>query len=176
MESEMRPQFTPNDYSVEGDQALIELRSRRGGILAEAVVDACDLERVLAFGRWTARFDRWTNSFYTTCNQPRIDLHRFIVSAVPGQIVDHIDRDTLNCRNSNLRFCTKSQNGQNRKYENGIARSGVRNVVWDCRRSMWRVRINKDGHKYDFGSFADVEEAAIVAERERKKLHGEFAS
>ena len=40
-------------------------------------------------------------------------LHRLIANAQPGEIIDHIDRDPLNCRRSNLRRVTLQQNNIN---------------------------------------------------------------
>src|SRR5262245_268923 len=43
-----------------------------------------------------------------------VHLHRLIVNAQPDQIVDHIDRNPLNCRRSNLRIVNRFQNQWNR--------------------------------------------------------------
>lgn len=47
---------------------------------------------------------RWTRS---------ITMHRFIMDAQEGQIVDHINGDPMDNRRENLRFVTSSQNAQN---------------------------------------------------------------
>jgi hypothetical protein len=41
-------------------------------------------------------------------------LHRFIMNAPSGTIVDHINRNTLDCRKKNLRICTALVNARNR--------------------------------------------------------------
>lgn len=41
-------------------------------------------------------------------------LHNLICPPRPGLWVDHIDRDKLNCRSSNLRWVTPSENAMNR--------------------------------------------------------------
>ena len=48
--------------------------------------------------------------------KPRKDyrLHRFIMNAPSGTIVDHINRNTLDCRKKNLRICTALINARNR--------------------------------------------------------------
>jgi hypothetical protein len=42
-----------------------------------------------------------------------VHLHRLIANAQPGEIIDHVDRDPLNCRRSNLRRATRQQNRWN---------------------------------------------------------------
>src|SRR4030042_700148 len=43
-----------------------------------------------------------------------IYIHRVIMNAPKGQIVDHKNRQTLDNRRENLRFATKGQNNRNR--------------------------------------------------------------
>src|SRR6516225_2811457 len=42
-----------------------------------------------------------------------VHLHRLIANAQPGDIIDHLDRDPLNCRRSDLRRATRQQNNWN---------------------------------------------------------------
>ncbi len=37
-------------------------------------------------------------------------IHRFIMKAIKGQEIDHINRDKLDNRKENLRFCTRREN------------------------------------------------------------------
>lgn len=47
--------------------------------------------------------------------QIKIYLHRFILDAKKDQEIDHINRNGLDNRRSNLRFCTSFQNKLNQK-------------------------------------------------------------
>ena len=38
-----------------------------------------------------------------------VHLHRLIANAQPGELIDHVDRDPLNCRRSNLRRVTPAE-------------------------------------------------------------------
>jgi hypothetical protein len=44
-----------------------------------------------------------------------IPLSHFVTGAEKGRLVDHRNRNPLDCRRSNLRFATKRQNGLNKK-------------------------------------------------------------
>lgn len=171
----MPHKFTPNSYRIEGDVAYIELTRHDKTIRAVAMIDVEDLERVISHRRWHANWSAFTNSFYCGCNYPRTALHRFILSAPDDMEVDHDNHDTLDCRKQNIRLCTHSENQQNRG-NLPPGKSGFRNVVWDKSRQSWRVLIQINGKGHHFGYFKDVAEAGLVAERERKLLHGDFAT
>lgn len=49
-----------------------------------------------------------------------ISLHRQLLDAQPGEIVDHRDTDGLNNTRANLRKVTKSMNGLNRASPGGV--------------------------------------------------------
>lgn len=102
-----------------------------------AVIDADDADRVLAL-KWQARPMRgsargpghyasgWLGS---RPDRVKVYLHRFIMGAAHGQIVDHINGDALDCRKANLRIGTLTTNAINRLYDNptgyrGVHRSG----------------------------------------------------
>lgn len=45
-----------------------------------------------------------------------VRLHRLILGAKPGQVVDHVNRDVWDNRRANLRICTTLVNNRNRKF------------------------------------------------------------
>jgi len=86
-----------------------------------------------------------------------------------GKLIDHIDGDGLNNRIANLREATHQQNMRNVKVkERDLPRGVYRNG------KSFQVRVQIDGSKRDFGTYATVEEAAAVAEQKRREFHGEF--
>jgi hypothetical protein len=84
-----------------------------------------DFERVSA-NRWTVT-DNGSGAFRGSRNpklyarrvvrgsdgvQRTIYLHRFIMEAPSGLVVDHIDGDGLNCTRENLRLCSAAENNR----------------------------------------------------------------
>lgn len=153
-----------------------------GGEL-HAIVDAVDAERVLRH-RWRA-VQRKQNHTYAARGRATDDelLHRFIVGAKPGELVDHKDGDTLNNRRSNLRRCTASQNQQNVRSSKRQKLGGYKGVSanrnarkWEANCASGPVRANGKRAKRYLGLFTDPIQAAHAYDREAIRAFGEFAS
>lgn len=119
---------TPNSYRIENGVAYIACQNISGEVVAEAIIDETDLERVLAVGRWFGNWHAQSQSFYVKAKKGRLLLHRFVINASSGTVVDHVNHNTLDCRKSNLRAGTHAQNMQNRKTHSN-SKSGVRGGV-----------------------------------------------
>lgn len=107
--------------------------------------------------------------------QRRVLLHRLIMSRLigrdlkQGEMVDHIDGDTLNNRRSNLRIVNAIQNAQNRAVKPGT-KSGLKGVSWDSRRKKWSAEIWVDKVKHFLGRFDDP----VIAHQAYLKAAAEF--
>lgn len=114
-------------------------------------------------------------------NGVRISAHRYSWIRVHGEIDSDVHIDHHVCYNKlcvhipHLRATTNQKNSWNKSGLNTNNTSGYRNVVWDSSGQNWAVQIKKNGIKYYFGGYKDIEEAAKVAEEKRKELFGEFA-
>lgn len=94
----------------------------------------------------------------------RLYLHRVIMKAGPGEIVDHINGDPLDNRRCNLRVVTQHINMQNRNRKpHARNTSGYRGVVWHKERRKWAARAKLDGKNRFIGYFASREAAAEAA-------------
>ena len=73
----------------------------------------------------------------------KIKLHRFIMEAKEGEIIDHINGDVLDNRMQNLRRVNNIINLQNTNAQIN-SKSGVKGVSWCESRKLWRgfVQIN----------------------------------
>jgi len=104
-----------------------------------------------------------------------IFMHRVVINAVKGQIVDHINRNPLDNRKENLRISDKSTNAMNRgKQKNST--SGYKCVYHDKRNNTFDAYITAKGKRKFLGSYKTAIEAAKAYNEFAIKLHGEFAN
>lgn len=100
-----------------------------------------------------------------------IALHREIMKTPTGMYTDHINRDPLDNRKSNLRICTQSENQANRTVSRNN-KLGIKGVIFSKNRFVASVKFQ--GKRKSLGSFKTVEEATLAYNEGAKKLHGEF--
>jgi hypothetical protein len=101
-------------------------------------------------------------------------LHREIMQAPKGLLVDHKNNDGLDNRRANLRLATHSQNGCNRpRKKNGSSR--FKGVIFLKDRKRWSARLKKNGKHIFLGNFKNEIDAARVYDEAAKQYHGEFA-
>lgn len=106
-------------------------------------------------------------------------LHRWLMNAKPGELVDHINGNSLDNRLCNLRIVTDSQNTWNSKAHNDSKGSTYKGVsFWSfkhyTRKKPWVTQIMKNGNrkkKY----FATEIEAAEQYNIWALELYGDFA-
>lgn len=101
-------------------------------------------------------------------------MHRLIIGASTGEMVDHIDGDKLNNRRANLRRCTVAQNNQNCGIRKNNV-SGFKGVGFLLGKGKYQARIRHNGKRHYLGSFTNAKEAALAYDAAARKFHGEFA-
>lgn len=139
-----------------------------------AIVDAADYEW-LSRHKWQA-LEVGPGRFYASRAAPgrgRVAMHREIVKAPPGMLVDHANGNPLNNRRLNLRVCTPAQNCANRRPRPGCA-SRYKGVA-PVGNGKYGAQIGHQGKVLWLGTFADEIEAAQAYDRKAYELNGEFA-
>lgn len=107
----------------------------------------------------------------------RVWMHRLIMNPQPHEVVDHIDGDGLNNQRSNLRVCSKAENGRNRRKQRTRAATASRfkGVSWDITNMKWRARIVLGGKQRSLGSFHCEQQAAMAYDAAALEHFGRFA-
>lgn len=131
---------------IDGDTAFLKLK---GG---EVVLDAEDVPKISGDGWYIAK------NGYAYSNHKKQTMHRLIMNAKNGDVIDHINRNRLDNRKCNLRIATNSINGYNATRKVGA--TGEKYIVFDHGR--YKVAI---GGKY-LGSSTDLRKAIAIRNRE----------
>lgn len=143
----------------------------------EAVVDAADVPLVGQYN-WHAHGNRhWVYAYRNVKRGNKVTkimLHRIIMRAPDGMMVDHADGDGLNNRRSNLRLATNSENQRNRR-PCPASSSNLKGVTWHAGVSKWQAQIKLNGRSKYLGLFATQEAAHAAYSQAASELFGDFA-
>lgn len=125
--------------------------------------------------KWYA--SNWKTGFYATRRKGKnnTSLHREIMQAPKGLMVDHINGDTLDNRKCNLRLCSNKENQRNQKLQLRST-SGYKGVHWHKCNDKWIVNIKVDGKLIHLGYFTDVIEGAKAYDKAALFYFGSFAN
>ena len=167
------PAWSP-DVRRSGDVSTlsIPLRSHKHQGLS-TLIDAIDHELVAPY-KWYP-WPRKEGGFYVVAGFEGTTLlmHRVVMNAQPGEIVDHKNGDGLdNRRSTNLRITNYSGNRANTGLRGN--RTGLKGV--ESKRGRWNARIEKQGKVFWLGTFDSPIEAAVAYDRAAVELFGELSA
>lgn len=140
----------------------IPLRRRDGAIRAHALLDATDAH--LAELRWCLNGQGYViRNIKVDGRCKAVMLHREVLGLQRGDPMegDHINRNALDNRRSNLRIVTHAENQHNKGSCGGS--SQYRGVTWDRINLKWIAQCKLAGRCNFLGHYADEAEAAAVA-------------
>ena len=128
-------------------------------------LDAPDLE---LYGSWTATMSTPGYGYRqlmvydpTVAYAKTQQLGRVLLNPPTDKVVDHISRDSMDFRRSNLRVITQAENCQNQKVRN-TNKSGHRGIYFESATNQYRVVLTVAGVIKRLGRFNTLE-AAIEA-------------
>jgi len=115
-------------------------------------IDTEDLNKVKEVGHWTVHQGKYIVHNYNDNGKTKhLFLHYLIMNNTPNRKlpIDHINRDKLDNRKSNLRICTARENSLNRGYKKQHRniypiKQKIKGKVYN----YFRVEITKDNIKY----------------------------
>lgn len=167
--------------SVKFEREHIEVKLPTGHVVK---LDKCKEYLIKDFPHWDfqknyyVRLIRSIKTKYGSVQETRY-LHRLILRRNNQFEIDHINRDPLDNRQSNLRYATRSQNMANRtkwkctgKYKSKFI--GVRMVHNNPNSWQASIKIPKGKQKH-LGCFKTQEDAAKARDLAALKIYGEFA-
>jgi len=153
---------------------MIEIPLTQGKV---AFIDDEDYELVSQY-KWCAVKDG--NTYYAATNTSRknpprkhIKMHRLILGAKKGQLIDHVNFNGLDNRKENIRFATIGEN--NHRQTNSRGKSKYFGVCWNKQNNKWVSRIRYNGERLYLGYFSNEVEAAKAYDSSAKNLFGVFA-
>ena len=103
-------------------------------------------------------------------------MHRVIIGAGEGEIVDHINHNGLDNRIANLRVATMRQNMWNMRKRRCNCSSKYKGVHRLKSKKKWRARITFNGRSILIGDFDTEKEAGMAYDARARELFGDYAS
>lgn len=166
-----------NKYVVKGEVTTIFVKSKHLGEV-EVLIDTEDLELLENLNNtWCVHSNRKMSKFYINGyhrlenGRPRlIHLHRYILNAPKGKVVDHLNGNTFDNRKANLRVVTQNENSKNQTKMNKNNKSGVTGVCWDRKKEKWRAKVGYNGKHIFLGLYEKLEDAKSAVEKKKSEL------
>jgi len=157
-----------NCFVIAGDITVVFLKTC-DDVSYEAIIDTDDLPRVMELtASWRAYKHPYRRVRVTGGKK---GLQGWLIDAPVGMQIDHINRNALDNRRSNLRICTPTENYRNRSTHSNNT-SGTTGVIKN--QGKWVVMIGTGGKNKYLGTFRNIEDAIAVRKEAEIKYFGDF--
>ena len=158
---------------------VIEIKSKKHGV-RNVFIDGEDFDKIKGY-KWCLQVRNNTNTLVVATNikngsrQKQLRITDIIMNRQKGQVVDHINHNTLDNRKENLRLCTQSENLKNSSRHKDNASSKYKGVYLDKKSGSFYSRISFNYKRINLGSFKTEVDAAEAYNIASLKYYGEFA-
>lgn len=158
-------QQKPNNIIIKDDYAEMIIKKHDKEFIV--LIDIEDIPIVNTV-KWMLKYDKTIDNYYVTGwernnykNRKTLRLHNLLTSPPKGMETDHIDRNPLNNRKSNLRVVEPVINKQNKGfYRNN--KSGYKYIHWAKLNQRWIVEVKRFNKVTRVGSSKDLMEAVKI--------------
>ena len=126
-----------NEFVFNQNYCGIVLKNKEFKIVGIVIIDVDDYD--------TCKKHVWylDSSGYarTTIDNKKVRLHRFLLSPKKNEVVDHINRNKLDCRRNNMRIATRQENSINRGLQSNN-HSGISGVYFG-KQGYWIAKLQR---------------------------------
>lgn len=138
----------------------------------KSIIDDDDFDLISAY-KWHAAGRYAGTQLWDAAAKKRtyLMMHNLIINPPKGQVVDHINGDSLDNRRSNLRIASNQQNSWNRRPRADSGFLGVRKSG-----DQWMAAIYPNLTPISLGSYETKELAAAAYNEASAIIYGEFAN
>ena len=155
-----------NDIVLSEDHAEIILRNAKGDEVARAIIDINDIATSTQY-TWSLHSNGYVRCMY---KGKTTYLHRVLLGLTSAdKEVDHVNRDKLDNRRSNLRVCEHWLNAANK----GANILGICHTKRSLAKPIKAV-ITRKGKRYNLGYFATQGEAVEASQQFRRTIDAQL--
>lgn len=153
-------------FSVEENHVRCTVKSGRSFL-----IDYKDFHLVRSF-RWSVSREGYVLGYVP--GGKNIKLHRLLMGAKPGEVVDHVNGNPADCRRANLRITTQRQNTYNTKLPKSST-TGYKGVCFDKRKNRYMAHIHPNRTMVFLGYYEKPEEATVAYDKAASFYFGKYA-
>ncbi|MBS4956556.1 MAG: HNH endonuclease [Clostridium sp.] len=162
-----------NKYIINEKYAEMIIESKVHGII-KVKIDKEDLEKCSKL-TWHYAKNKDSKYIQSRIKDKMVKLHRFVMDINDKNlVVDHINRNPLDNRKSNLRICSYKENSFNKSIRVDNT-SGIVGVDFHKINKKWRAKIKYNNITIHLGYFEDINEASINRRVAEEILFGEYS-